>query len=125
MSDRERLRKILELTMAQERLTDLESPDQLLGLFANASLLGTPLGPDNEKVIRSYIEAHLAGKEQLTDFSLNVIARIPNAMFEKPIVPGKDIVLGDLIDLSRYAIEVKKWSFRKKPQSRDDLPLGA
>jgi hypothetical protein len=110
--------------MAQERLTDLESPDQLLGLFANASLLGVPLDPDNEKVIRSYIQANLEGEEQLKDFSLNVIARIPNVMFEKPIVPGKDIVLGDLIDLSRYAIEVKKWSLGKNMLSRDDLPLG-
>lgn len=123
MSDRERLRRLLELAAAQEHLIDLESPDQLLGLFANASLLGTTLDPDKAKVIRSYIQANLDGEEQLKDFSLNVIARIPNAMFEKPIVPEKDIMLGDLIDLSRFAIEVKKWTLGRKINPSDDLPL--
>ena len=123
MSDREQLRRILELAAKQQKVDDLSSAEQLLALFANPLLLGAPLDADSAKIIGSYIQANLAGEEQLKDFSLNVIARIPNAMFEKSIVPGKDIILGDLIDLTRYALGVKEWSLGKKINPSENLPL--
>lgn len=125
MGDREQLRRKLDLAAAQEKLVDLQSPDQLLELFASPLLLGTLPDSTASSLIKAYIEANLTGGEQLTNFTKQVTAKIPDSVFNRPIVAGKDVNLGDLIDLSRYAIEVKKYSLGRKTLSRDDLPLGA
>jgi hypothetical protein len=124
MGDREQLRRKLDLAAAQEELNDLQSPDQLLKLFANPMLLGALPDTVSSNLITSYIEANLAGGEQLINFTKQVTAKIPDSVFDRSLVTGKDVTLGDLIDLSRYAIEVKKWSFGRKRNHDENLPLG-
>jgi hypothetical protein len=123
MGNREQLRRKLDLAAAQEKLTDLKSPDQLLKLFSNPLLLGALPDATASNLITSYIEANLAGGEQLADFSRNVTAKIPDSVFDRRIVAERDINLGDLIDLSRYAIEGKKWSLGRIRSIGENLPL--
>lgn len=120
---REGLQIILNIAAAQEGLKDIESPDQFIGLFANSLLLGTLPDASTAKLIKSYIQANLAGGDQLNEFTKKVIAKIPETEFERPVVSGKDIKLDDLIALARYAIEVKKWSFGKKRNPGENFPL--
>lgn len=124
MGDREQLRRKLDLAAAQGKLVDLQSPDQLLGLFADPLLLGALPDSTASNLIKAYIEANLAGGEKLASFTRQVTAKIPDSEFNRSLVPGRDVNLGDLIDLSRYAIEVRKWSLGRKTQSTKDLPLG-
>lgn len=124
MDKRERLTRILELSASQARIHDVASADQFIGLLRTPLLLGeADLPPDKLHVVTEYITANLAGGEQLKEFTTQVLAHIPEAIFEEPLSPGTGVDLGDVIALAGFALG--KWSFGRKRNPGEELPLAA
>ena len=93
MGDREQLRRKFDLVAAQGKLVDLQSPDQLLELFANPLILGAFPDSTASNLIKSYIEANLAGGKHLKNFTRQVTAKIPDSVFDRSIVAEKTLIL--------------------------------
>lgn len=122
MGERDRLTRILELSASQARIHDVASADQFVSLLRSPLLLGeTDLPQDKLHLVTGYINANLEGGEQLTEFTTQVLAHIPEAIFEEPLSLETNVDLGDVIALAGFALG--KWSFGRKRNPNEKLPL--
>lgn len=94
--------------MSQSHIKRLGSAEQFISLLEHPTLLGTTLPSEYAGFIQSYVDAQLAGGNQLEDFIGQVFARIPDAVFDRPLIPETTMKLGDVVDLARYAVE-QRW----------------
>lgn len=113
----------LNLAAAQLGKEDITRVDELLELFAHPLLLGAMLEADIAGFLKSYAQAEIAGGEQKNEFVRDVYGKMSDEIVNKPLT-GSGITLADLVRLTRYAINEKKWSFSHRPEHPpDNLPL--
>lgn len=114
--DRIQLNLILELSASQAGCEDVRNAAEFIGLLRHPTLLSqVNLSPDILGLVTGYINANLAGGEELEQFISRTFAKIPESVFDTPLSPETGIDLGDVIAMARFALG--KWSFGRPPKN--------